>query len=254
MAAVEGTTPADLLSRPLHAITEVFGVDGLRERFRLEVERLDEADRPRLHRALARAAELHRDDVRVREPYLNHLLRVTIRIMCYYRVRDSDVLVAALLHDSVEDHAAELARGVASDPAGDEPAGVDADEVTEAAFAVLRREFGGRVADLVRSVTNPRYTPDRDRDEQYREHVAAALDRDPYARLIKLSDFTDNGTGIIHSSGPKLEHWAAKYLPLVPVLRDLARRPDTPLDDEARAHVLGQLDLAERRLAAIVHG
>lgn len=251
MAAVEGTTPADLLARPLHAITEVFGVDGLRERFRLEVERLDEADRPRLHRALARAAELHRDDVRVREPYLNHLLRVTIRIMCYYRVRDSDVLVAALLHDAVEDHAAELAVG-AIPP--DHPHVVDEDEVTEAAFAVLRREFGDRVASLVRSVTNPRYAPDRDPDEQYREHVAAALERDPYARLIKLSDFTDNGTGIIHSTGPKVERWAAKYLPLVPVLRDFARRPDTPLDDQARSHVLSQLDLAEQRLAAIVHG
>jgi len=126
--------------------------------------------------------------------------------------------------------------------------------VTEAAFATLRREFGGRVADLVRSVTNPRWAPDRDRDEQYREHVATALERDPYARLIKLSDFTDNGTGIIHATGPRLERWAAKYLPLVPVLRDLVRRPDTPLDDEARAHVLSQLDLAEQRLAAIVHG
>ena len=37
------------------------------------------------------AGTLHHDDRRVREPYLNHLLRVAIRIICYYRVTDVDV-------------------------------------------------------------------------------------------------------------------------------------------------------------------
>lgn len=238
---MEDTTAADMLSRPLHAITEVHGEAGLRTRFGLEIAQLDQAERPRVIRALELAAKVHANDRRVREPYVNHVLRVAIRILCYYRVRDGDVIAAALLHDAVEDHAAELADGTSGD-------------VTEAAFDVIGRDFGDRVAALVRSVTNPAYDPDRDRDLQYREHVANALARDPYARLIKFSDFTDNAVGIVHSTGPKLRRWAAKYLPLVPVLRSLVLLPDTPLDGEARLHVLKQIDLAEERLMAILPG
>src|SRR5712692_2527771 len=46
---------------------------------------------------------------------------------------------------------------------------------------------------------------------QDREHVAASLDTDPWARVIKLSDFTDNGVGLIHTTGPALTRLAAKY-------------------------------------------
>jgi hypothetical protein len=36
------------------------------------------------------------------------------------------------------------------------------------------------------------------------------------------------------------------------VLRELAARPDTPLADEVKEHIAGQLDLAEARFAAIL--
>ena len=58
------------------------------------------------------------------------------------------------------------------------------------------------MADLVAAVTNPEYAPDRDTDEQYREHVADSLRRNPWARIIKASDFTDNGVGLIHTHRP----------------------------------------------------
>src|SRR5271165_2455604 len=94
---------------PLHAITSTYGEDGLRERFAVEIASFAEDDQRRLNRALELAARLHARDRREREPYLNHLLRVAIRIMSRYGVRDADVIIAALLHDAVEDHAAELA-------------------------------------------------------------------------------------------------------------------------------------------------
>jgi hypothetical protein len=62
---------------------------------------------------------------------------------------------------------------------------------------------------------------------------------------------TDNGVGLIHTTGPKLDRLAAKYTPLVPVLRDLIARPDTPLDDDVKQHILAQLDRAAERFAAI---
>lgn len=233
-----------LLTMPLHAITEVYGEPGLRDRFELELEAFGPAERARLERALDLASELHAHDRRVREPYLNHLLRVAIRIMRYYGIRDVDVIAAALLHDAVEDHPGEL--GMLHD-------GTHA-ELTEAAVAELARRFNPRVAELVRSVTNPEYDPDRDRNEQYRMHVEESLERDPWARVIKVSDFTDNGVGVVHTTSEKAHSSARKYRPLVPKLRELVGRPDTPLSADARQHVLDQLDLAEERFAAILDG
>ena len=225
-----------LAAMPLHAITTTYGTDGLRERFAAEIAAFPEADRRRLEQALDLAARLHAADRRAQEPYLNHLLRVAIRILSHYGVRDADVAAAALLHDAVEDHAADLAP----------------DGTPQSALAVLASRFGLRVADLVAAVTNPAYDPGRDTHEQYREHVADSLDRSPWARVIKVSDFTDNGVGLIHTTGPRAAKLAAKYAPLVPVLRDVVTRPDTPLGEPARRRILDQLDRAAERFAALL--
>jgi (p)ppGpp synthase/HD superfamily hydrolase len=234
--------PRMLLSMPLHAITEVYGESGLRDRFALELESLPEDDRAQLEEALTLASRLHAGDRRIREPYVNHLLRVAIRIMRYYGIRDVDVITAALLHDAVEDHPGSL--GGLCDGSHE--------QLTEAAVAALARRFNPRVAELVRSVTNPEYDPRRDRNEQYRMHVAESLERDPWARVIKVSDFTDNGVGVIHTTYEKAHRSAIKYRPLVPTLRELVGRPDTPLSVAAKDHILDQLDLAEERFAAIL--
>jgi hypothetical protein len=222
---------------PLHAITSTYGEAGLRDRFAAEIASWPDADRHRMERALDLASRLHAADRRDREPYVNHLLRVAIRIMSYYGVRDADVICAALLHDAVEDHPAELAGSGQGDQ--------------QAALGVLAAEFGPRVAELVGAVTNPPFAPDRDEHEQYREHVADSLRDSPWARVIKASDFTDNGVGLIHSTGPRLRRLASKYAPLVPVLRDLIARPDTPLDAAAKEHILAQIDRAAHRFAAL---
>jgi HD domain len=234
-----------LATMPLHAITSTYGEEGLRERFAAEAASFGEQDQRRLNRALDLAARLHADDRREREPYVNHLLRVAIRIMSHYGVRDTDVICAALLHDAVEDHPAELAASVPGQAGG---AGDD----QAAALAALAAQFGTRVAELVAAVTNPSYAPERDAHEQYREHVADSLRSSPWARVIKASDFTDNGAGLIHSTGARLGKLAGKYAPLVPVLRELIERPDTPLDAAAKERILAQLDRAAERFAALL--
>jgi (p)ppGpp synthase/HD superfamily hydrolase len=231
--------PQLMMTMPLHAITEMYGEVGLRQRFALEIQSFDRTDRDFLEQALGLASELHRFDRRSREPYVNHLLRTAIRIITYYDVTDIDVIAAALLHDSVEDHPSELAGQRPGDP-------------TEAALAVLAETFNPRVADLVRAVTNPPRVPGVDRYQQYREHVEESLAAHPWARVIKVSDFTDNGVGLMHSLPVKYQPLATKYRPLVPVLRELIAREDTPLSDPVKAHIRGQLDAAEERFDAIL--
>ena len=224
-----------LAQMPLHAITSVHGEAGLRERLLIEIGQFPAADRGRIGAALALTSRLHARDMRQREPYVNHLLRVTVRIISHYRVTDPDVACAALLHDAVEDHAKDIAP----------------DGTRHAAFAALAGQFGHRTADLVAAVTNPVYVPSREEHEQYREHVAASLLASPWARVIKASDFTDNAVGLIHTTGPKLSTLAGKYRPLVPVLRGLILRQDTPLESDVKHMIAGQLDNAEDRFAAI---
>jgi hypothetical protein len=232
---------AQLRVMPLHAITEVYGEPGLRQRLILEIQRLPAADRRVLADAAGWAAQLHATQRRTREPYLNHLLRVTLRIMCYYHVDDREVLIAGLLHDAVEDQS----WAMTGRPTGHGP------PPREQAFAVLTDRYGPRVTRLVQAVTNPEPNPDIDRTQQYLDHLRTALDAEPWARVIKLSDFTDNGVGIIHTIGPKAHRSALKYTGAVPVLRELLTRSDTPLAAQVKHHIGRQLDLAAHRFAAI---
>ena len=226
-----------IAAMPLHAVTSVYGEAGLRERLAVEIASFPAGERARVEDALRLASGLHAGDRRQREPYVNHLLRVAIRILSHYRVADPEGACAALLHDAVEDHAGGLA------PGGDR----------DAALAVLAQRFGRRAAGLVGAVTNPVWEPGRDEHEQYREHVAQALEACPWARVVKASDFTDNAVGLIHTTGPRVARLTAKYAPLVPVLRELVLRDDTPLDGDVKQLIAGQLDDAQGRFAAIWH-
>jgi HD domain len=224
-----------LPNMPLHAITSVHGEVGLRERLLLEITRFPAADRARIEDALLLTSDLHEFDRRQREPYLNHPLRVAIRIVSHYCVDDPDVTCAALLHDAMEDHAEDIAR----------------DGSQQSAIAVLAGQFGERVAELVAAVTNPAWEPGRDEHEQYREHIVASLQSNPWARVIKISDFTDNAVGLFHTTGPKLSKLASKYRPLTPLLRELLLRPDTPLASDVKLMIARQLDNAAGRLTVI---
>ena len=69
-----------LAEMPLHAITAVYGEQGLRARLAIETGRLDDAaGRQKISEALELAGRLHAADRRQREPYINHY--ADLRIM-----------------------------------------------------------------------------------------------------------------------------------------------------------------------------
>jgi (p)ppGpp synthase/HD superfamily hydrolase len=218
---------------PLHQITAIYGEPGLWLRFAHEVAALgNDCERAKAERALTLAADLHHDDRRQDEPFLNHPLRVALRIICHYHVLDADVICAALLHDTVEDHADRLST-----------------DGRPGALQVLADQFGPRVAALVAAVTNPTYDPNRDKRTQYAEHVATSLTGNPWARVVKVSDFTDNAVGLHYTTGAKATRLAHKYAPLIPILQNLIDRPDTPLATDVKDHIRRQLNRAANRCA-----
>lgn len=67
--------------------------------------------------------------------------------------------------------------------------------------------------------------------------------------MIKVPDIS--AVGLFHTTGPTLPRRAGKYVPLLPVLRDLVLRADARLEDDVKLMIAGRFDKAGDRFAAI---
>lgn len=177
--------------------------------------------------AITLASYLHRADTRAqragmpRVPYIEHPLRNAVRLQ-RYGCTDQDVIIATILHDTVEDHAFDIARDIL----GIEPA--DEELAREAAFGYIGVRFGERVKVLVKEVSNPLLPAGLSRvekHERYREHVISVIGV-AAVFLVKSTDFEDNAGGLHHNLAPNtvsmVRNLANKYLPLVPTLMERA--------------------------------
>lgn len=119
------------------------------------------------------AADKHRDQRRKgveASPYVNHPIEVAELIARVGDVDDVAVLIAAVLHDTVED--------------------------TETTFEELEEVFGPEVRDLVAEVTGDKSLPSAERKKLEVEHAAHISDR---AKLIKIADKTCNIRDVTHT-------------------------------------------------------
>lgn len=126
--------------------------------------------------ALKFCAEKHRNQRRKdaeKKPYINHLVDVVEILWRIGRVRETAVLVAALLHDAIED------------------TGVRPEEI--------KGLFGEEVASLVLEVSDDKSLPKATRKELQVRH-AAHLSRG--ARLIKIADKIANVRDVTGSPPP----------------------------------------------------
>ena len=129
-------------------------------------------DVARLLAATRFSAEKHRNQRRKGDdaaPYINHPIAVAERLVSVGGVEDADVLIAALLHDTVED------------------VGVTPEELEE--------KFGARVRSLVLEVTDDKTLPKAERKKLQEEH---APHLSTGAKLIKLSDKISNIHDIVN--------------------------------------------------------
>ena len=123
------------------------------------------SDVRRLTTALAFAAEAHRNHRRKgasQEPYINHLIEV-LDLVASVDDGDMDVLIAALLHDVLED--------------------------TGTSYDDLVATFGGRVARIVRENSDDMTLP---KPERRRARLAGISKTSREARLVKFADIISN--------------------------------------------------------------
>ena len=185
-----------------------------------------------IEKAIALAAYVHRDQVRnnrgelPKTPYIEHPLRNAARL---YRwgVTDQAMIIAEILHDTVEDGAHAIAVDICR--ASDDVSTAAAREV---ALEHITAEFGPVVGEIVARMTNPLYPSGRtvtEKHEQYRADVRRECE-DPRVAVNKFADFADNGVGLHHNdtgvNDSKIEELAAKYYPLIPYWWERLARND----------------------------
>jgi guanosine-3',5'-bis(diphosphate) 3'-pyrophosphohydrolase len=138
-----------------------------------------EEDLTRVLEAVKFSALKHRHQRRkdaAASPYINHPVEVAELIWRVGGVRDLRVIVAALLHDTLED--------------------------TATTDAELRERFGGEILALVQEVTDDKRLP---KEERKHRQVLHAPDLSPGAKLIKLADKICNVRDVTHDPP---HHWA----------------------------------------------
>lgn len=115
-----------------------------------------------LLKAIAFAADKHRDQRRKdaeASPYINHPIAVATVLATEGQVSDETTLIAAALHDTVED--------------------------TETTFTELDELFGPQVTALVREVTDDKSLKKTERKSLQVEHAAQSSNR---AKQLKIAD------------------------------------------------------------------
>ena len=151
------------------------------------------ADLRRLSKALLFAAEAHRNQRRkgaAQEPYLNHLIEVLDLVVDATGDTDMDMVIAALLHDVVED--------------------------TPTTYEDIAASFGERVAEIVRENSDNMSLP---KAERRRARIDAMALKSREARIVKMADVISNLRAIAVSPAGRLvrgaQTWLSRGLPAI---------------------------------------
>lgn len=121
--------------------------------------------------ALSYAAKKHSDQKRKdtkASPYINHPIEVTQILWTIGEVRDPALLLASVLHDTLED--------------------------TDAAPEEIKAKFGEEVLSIVLEVTDDKTLPKEVRKER---QVETAAHKSPKAKMLKIADKISNVQDVI---------------------------------------------------------
>jgi GTP diphosphokinase / guanosine-3',5'-bis(diphosphate) 3'-diphosphatase len=145
-----------------------------------------------------------------KEPYINHLLEVATLVAEATDGKDPDLVIAALLHDAIED--------------------------CEVPYEHIAEAFGKDVGDLVAEVTDDK-TMSKDKRREAQEKNAHK--KTARAKVLKLADKTSNLRALVSSPAPdwsvkrRLDYidWACR---VVDGLRGANKQLEDQFDEAAR--------------------
>lgn len=213
--------------------------------------------------ALHVATFLHRNQTRAnrknlpRTPYIEHPLRNALRLL-RWGCTDQDIIVAALLHDTIEDCVDDIILYYI----GTDPAPIGEQEKRDMAVAWMADEFGPEVARLVLAVSNDIFPESMTKDEKrlaYAKHIEKIIANDPGVFLVKFSDFVDNAVGLYHNNiagkETMISHLARKYYAVVAIFAAVYEGPvglKLPVDAAGFREIGSQIRSAETRLKGLL--
>lgn len=226
---------------PLHDITQQYGTVGLHVRLEDTLSRKGLSEIPEVQWALQLGLMLHADDKRTNGPYDDHLLRVTLRLIDHFDITDPEIIAAAPLHDSVEDHARDVVRVLSGEIIEDET------EAKQRALELLGEYLSPITVSLIEGVTNPKVLEGEDPFAVYVNHFKTVILPDPKKRVLKLADFGDNGPGNHYTKGEKQLHLDRKYDPLYQLHERGLSMPDSLVIGKRRDRAIDQLRCAQVR-------
>lgn len=168
--------------------------------------KISKEDTSRILDAIAFAAEKHQHQKRKnaeQTPYIIHPLGVSYTLVTLGKVEEANILIAALLHDTVED--------------------------TETTFEEIRARFGAEVEGYVRELTDDKSLS---QEERKRLQIVHAPHKSPGAALIKLSDKLYNLNDLILNPPEDWSQerrdlyfvWAKEVVDNLPVVNDALKK------------------------------
>lgn len=166
-------------------------------------------------RAVAFAARKHKNQLRKDgvTPYVSHVYRVAMTVRHVFNFDDQATLLAALLHDTIED--------------------------TTTDYDELEEHFGRDVADLVASLTKNMALPEAARETEYDARLAKA---DWRARVIKLADVYDNLCDWSPATGMRREHLLEKCQRALELTASDAKHEVMRVARQVVSQAMGELD------------
>jgi (p)ppGpp synthase/HD superfamily hydrolase len=167
----------------------------------------------RIEQAIRASSVLHKDQLRKGSmpfPYITHLVATAFTLIDY--TDDEDVIISALLHDTLED--------------------------TDYTIEELQEDFGGRVREIVESVTEPRSTPEnkiswRDKKLAYIKSLkgapqegllVAAADKIHNSRTV-VEDYYDGHDRFIQDFGKNFDDRIEVYGKISEVINTRLKNP-----------------------------
>lgn len=226
-------------------------------------------NRDQIISALNLMLELHKDqaDRPDGQPYVNHPLEVAISVNKFMNQKDPDLVIAALLHDSIEDQNYKLALNKLEQQFGpnvrllnqEDIKDTFQDEIAENAMLEIKEKYGDKVAKIIQHLSNPNFKEMIDKlaekgiyktkNELYKEHVEEAI-KDSDVLIIKLADFSKNGMNLTRlAEGPRKDKLTKKYTPVFKVFID--RLQDESLLINDKENIVNKLNETYSKLTTV---